>query len=260
MMKFNPYFEWGILLIDYDIYIMPVKMKIFYALTAGTVIFAISYLFYRSIIMAAFLSPLGITFIKYRRNQIIVRRRNELNIQFKDFLVSLASSLSAGRALENAFECALGDLLVLYPNDEVCIIKETKIIIHKLSLNVTIEEAISDFAKRSKVEDIMNFSDVITICKRTGGNLIEAIKNSSGIISDKIEMRQEIETLLSARKFEQKILNIMPVAMIFILSTTAKDYIEPIFSTLQGRCAMTVCLILLVCAFMISNKIMDIKM
>jgi len=235
-------------------------MKIIYAAIAATVVFLVSYLFYRSILLATILCPLGTFYLKYKREQIIIKRRNELNLQFRDLLISLASCLSAGKALENAFKSALEDLLVLYPSDEAYIIRETKIIIHKLALNITIEDAISDFAKRSKLDDIKNFSDVIMICKRTGGNLIEAIKNSSGIIGDKIEMKQEIETLLTARKFEQKILNIMPIGMIFVLSTTAQEYIQPIFNTPQGRSAMTVCLLLLIAAFLISNKIMNIKM
>lgn len=247
-------------MIDYDTYVISIKMKIIYVTLAATVVFAVSYLFYRSLLLATIFCPLGAFYLKFKRKQIIIKRRNELNLQFKDLLISLASSLSAGRALENAFESALADLLVLYPSEEAYIIKETKIIIHKLSLNITIEEAISDFAKRAKLDDIKNFSDVILICKRTGGNLIEAIKNASNIISDKIEMKQEIETLLSARKFEQKILNIMPVSMIFILSITAQDYIQPIFNTSQGRGAMTICLLLLISAFLISNRIMNIKM
>jgi len=247
-------------LIDYDSYVMTIKMKIIYTVIAALVIFAVVYLFYRSILLSAMLCPIGTLYLKHKKTQIINKRRNELNLQFKDLLISLASSLSAGRALENAFESALGDLLVLYPSDEAFIIKETKVIIHKLSLNITIEEAISDFAKRSKIDNIKNFSDVISICKRTGGNLIEAIKNSSGIISDKIEMKQEIETLLSARKFEQKILNIMPFGMIFILSISAQEYIQPIFNTTLGRGAMTACLLLLIASFLISNKIMNIKM
>jgi tight adherence protein B len=256
----KPESEGGNILLDYDSYDIPIKMKIMYTLMAATVIFAVAYLFYRSILFALMLCSLGILYLKYKRKNIINKRKNELNLQFKDLLVSLSSSLSAGRALENAFSSALGDLLLLYPNEDAFIIKETKIIIHKLSLNITIEEAISDFAKRSTLEDVKNFSDVISICKRTGGNLIEAIKNSSGIISDKIEMKQEIDTLLSSRKLEQRILNVMPIGMIFILSATAQDYIEPIFTTPAGRGAMTVCLILLIAAVLLSNKIMDIKM
>lgn len=248
------------LLIDYNIYEMSIKMKIIYLLIAVIFIFAISYLFYRSFLVSAMLCPLGLIYLKIKRNQLIAKRQKELNLQFKDLLLSLASSLSSGRALENAFQNALEDLFVLYPNNEAYIIKETKIIIHKLSYNITIEEAICDLAKRSDIDDIMNFADVISICKRTGGNLIDAIKNSAAIISDKIEMKQEIDTLLSSRKFEQKVLNIMPIAMVFLLSMTASEYMEPVFITPQGKVAMTVCLILLLVAFYISNKIMCIKM
>lgn len=244
---------------DYNSYTIPVKMKLFYSAAASAVVFAVAYLFYRNLLAAAVLCPVGTLYLKYKRKQIIARRKNELNLQFKDLLISLGSSLSAGKAIENAFKSALDDLLVLYPSEEASIIKETNIIIHKLSLNITVEDAINDFALRSTLEDIMNFSDVINICKRTGGNLIEAIKNASGIISDKIEMRQEIETLLSSRRFEQKILNIMPVGMILILSLTAKEYIQPVFTTVQGRAAMTVCLILLAISYVISGKIMNIK-
>ncbi len=245
---------------NYDVYFISIKWKITYVICACTVVFSIGYLFYRSIIFAGALSPLGILYLKVKKKQLILKRRNELNLQFKDLLSSLASSLSSGSTIENAFTCALDDLLVLYPSEETSIIRETNVIIHKLSLNTTIEDAISDLAKRAKLEDIANFSDVISICKRTGGNLIEAIKNASGIISDKIEMKQEIETMLSSRKFEQKVLNVMPLGMVLVLSITAGDYISPIFTTIQGRVAMTVCLLLLSCAFFLSNKIMNIRM
>ena len=250
----------GCTLQDYNIYIITTRWKLFYIFTASAAVFGVSCLFYRSVILAGILSPLGILYLKYKRKQLTAKRKRELNLQFKDLLTSLASSLSAGNAIENAFSSALVDLLVLYPSEEVSIIRETRIIIHKLSLNVTVEEAIKDLAKRSDLEDINNFSDVICICKRTGGNLIEAIKNASGIISDKIEMKQEIETLLSSRKFEQKILNIMPVAMILVLSVTAKDYIAPVFTTIQGKAAMTACLMLLLGAYVLSNKIMNIRL
>ncbi|ACL74886.1 type II secretion system F family protein [Ruminiclostridium cellulolyticum] len=247
-------------MVDYNEYAIPTKMKLVYALSAATVVFAVSYLFYRSFTVSIAISPLGIFYLNYRRKQIIEKRKNELNLQFKDLLISLSSSLSAGKPLEKAFVGALSDLYVLYPSDDAYIVRETKIIINKLSLNVSIEEAVSDFAERSDIDDIKNFSDVIIICKRTGGNLVDAIKNSSRIISEKIEMAQEIETLLSSRKLEQKVLNIMPIAMIFILSTTATEYINPVFTTVTGRIAATLCLILLTAAYFISKRIINIKM
>lgn len=250
----------GVTLTDYNKCEMPLKLKIFYGSLAIAVVFAVTYLFYRSLLLCVIISPVGTAYLRYKKKILIGKRKNELNLQFKDLLISLSSSLSAGKALESAFENALNDLFVLYPSDETDIIRETRIIISKLSLNVTIEEAVYDFAKRSDIDDIKNFSDVIAISKRSGGNLIEAIKNASGIISDKIEMKQEIETILSSRRLEQKILNILPIGMILILSITAGDYIRPVFTTPQGRAAMTVCLLLLAIAYIASNKIMNIKM
>ncbi|OPX46274.1 hypothetical protein CLHUN_00900 [Ruminiclostridium hungatei] len=245
---------------DYDNYIISFKWKIIYVLLAGAAIFGITYLFYRNSFLAGGLSPLGIFYLRHRRKQLVLRRKNQLNLQFKDLLTSLASSLSSGNAVENAFSNALGDLLVLYPGDDACIIRETRIILHKLALNVTIEEAVGDLARRSKLDDIVNFSDCISICKRSGGNLIVAVKNASGIISDKIEMKQEIETLLASRKFEQRILNIMPVVIISLLSVSAQDYISPLFMTNAGKAAMTVSLLLLAAAYLISGKIMSIRL
>jgi len=80
-----------------------------------------------------------------------------------------------------------------------------------------------------------NFTDVFKTCKRTGGNLVNVIRNSTNIINDKIEIKEEINTLLAAKKFEQKVLSVMPFIMILILSLTTEDYMAPVFDTIVGR-------------------------
>ena len=89
--------------------------------------------------------------------------------------------------------------------------------------------------------------------------MIEVIRNSSNIINDKIEIRQEIETILAERRFERKVLNVMPVLLLVIVSASAGEYMEPVFSTLQGRVVITWSVLLLFLAYIISKKIMDIK-
>ncbi len=126
-------------------------------------------------------------------------------------------------------------------------------------MNETVEAVLSDFARRARIEDVENFSDVFQLCKRTGGNIVEVVRNTSGIISDKIEIRQEIDMLLAQRKFEQKVLNVVPVAMIVLLSASAADYMEPVFTTAVGRLVMTAAIGLLAAAWFLSRRIMDIK-
>lgn len=245
--------------IDYDIYVMTTKEKGIYITLAATGIFIVGYIFYRNFLLSALLCPLAFFYPKMKTKEIIQKRKNELNIQFKDLLYSLSSSLSAGKSVEMAFRDVLKDLSIIYPDPNTYILKEVEYILRKLAMNETIESALADFAQRSQLEDVQNFVDVFYTCKRTGGNIVDIIRNTSNIINDKIEIKQEIDTLLSARKFEQKVLNVMPILMIVILSVSAADYMEPVFSTVAGRVVMTVSIALLAVAYFVSKKIMDIK-
>jgi tight adherence protein B len=174
-------------------------------------------------------------------------------------LYSLSSSISAGKTVEAAFREVLKDLSVLYPEPSSFILVETRNILSRLDINESLESALCDFSRRAKLEDVDNFVSVFNICKRSGGNISEVIKNTSSIINDRIEVGQEVDTLLAERKFEQKILNIMPVLMILLLSISAPDYMSPVFTTAAGRLTMSAAVILLTAAWLISAKVSNIK-
>ncbi|HHV29392.1 type II secretion system F family protein [Acetivibrio mesophilus] len=246
-------------LIDYDVYVMSFKETVLYILLAASVLFAIGYIFYHNIILALFLTPFALLYPKRRTKDIIKKRKNELNLQFKDMLYSLSSSLTAGRSVEMSFKEALKDLSILYPDPDTYIIREVEYIIRKLEMNETVEDVLEDLARRAHLEDIQNFTDVFKTCKRTGGNLVNVIRNSTNIINDKIEIKEEINTLLAAKKFEQKILSVMPLIMIIILSVTTDDYMAPVFNTIIGRIVMTFAIIIIAVGYFISKKIIDIE-
>lgn len=245
---------------NYDTYEMSVRERLLYIAAAAAVIFSVAYLFYRSAILSALLTPLALLYPGIRTREIIRRRKKELNIQFKDMLYSLSSSLYAGKTVESAFREALKDLSVLYQEPSAFILEELRRIIGRLDMNETLESALCDFAGRARLEDVDNFVNVLNISKRSGGNLAEVVRNTSAIINDRIEVGQEVDTMLSERKFEQKLLNVIPIIMIFLLSTSAPDYMSPVFDTLAGRITMSVSIMLLLIAWLISSKICDIKL
>jgi tight adherence protein B len=244
---------------DYNTYSMSITERILYTAIAAAVIFVIAYVFYRSVVLSALLTPFGLLYPRVKKRDIIEKRRKELNIQFKDMLYSLSSSLSAGKTVEAAFREAGKDLSVLYHDHSAYILVEVEGIVNKLNMNETIESALLDFAKRSGLEDVNNFANVFSICKRSGGNIAEVIKNTSSIINDRIEVGQEIDIMIAERKFEQKVLNVIPILMIVLLSASAPDYMYPIFNTAAGRLIMTVAIILLAAAWFISDKVSNIK-
>ncbi len=246
-------------LIDYNVYVMSKNEKVMYIILAYVVIFIVGYIFYENFILAAILGLLGFKFPKMRTKQIIKSRKNALNIQFKDWLYSLSSSMSAGRSIEVSFKESYKDLEIIYPNPETPIMQELQHMIRRLEMNETVENVIQEFAERTHIEDIMNFADVIRISKRSGGNLVEVIRSTSNVIGDKIETKADIETTISGKKFESRILCCMPIVMIALLTATAYDYMEKVFTTFVGHAVMTVSIVMFVAAFFIGEKIMDIE-
>lgn len=246
-------------LIDYDVYVLSRNEKIAYTIIAAAVIFAVGMVFYHNIILSAVLAVFAFKFPKIRRGQIIAKRKKALNIQFKDLLYSLSSSMVAGRSFEMAFKDALKDMEVIYPDPNTPIMQETSYIVRCLEMNVTVEDAIGQFAERAHIEDIESFGDIVRICKRTGGNLVEVIKSTSNMIGDKIETKNEIETTITAKKFESRILTVTPILMVLILSLASPDYMAPVFNTVVGAAAMTVAIVMFVVAFFVSEKIINIE-
>lgn len=243
---------------NYNTYIMPLRIKVFHAVKVMPVIYFITFLFYRSHVVSLFFSLLAFAYPAIENKKIINKRKTELNMQFKDMLYSLSSSLSAGKSIELAFMAVVGDLEILYPKDAY-IVMEALYITRKLKMNETIEAALDDFAERSGLEDVRNFAEVFRICKRTGGNVIEAIKRTIDIINDKIEIKQDIDTMLADKKLERKVLNVMPIVILALLYFTAEDYIGPIYSIATGRIVMTIAAGLIIISYFISKKIMDIE-
>jgi tight adherence protein B len=244
--------------IDYDKYIMKPTEYAIALVLAAVIMFLIGYIFYRSIFLALILTPISLFYPKIRIKQIIKKRKRELKLQFKDALQSLSASLHAGKSFESAMKNAITDLMIQY-DPEAYIIREFEVIIRRLESNETVESAFNEFAGRSKLEEIQNFAEILEICKRTGGNLITAIKSSTEIIADKIEVLNDIGSILAEKKLEQNILSIMPIAMISMLSLSASDFMLPVFTETIGRIVMTISMGLFATAYFIAEKITNIE-
>jgi len=244
---------------DYDTYGMGKMEYLFYVLQAAVGIGIVSYIFYRSYVLTGIAIFLAFLYPRIKRKQLIYKQKQELNLQFKEALYIISSSLTAGRSVEMAFRGAVKDLSILYIDEETPILKELEYINHQMDLNGTIEQGLVNFARRAHLEEVTNFVDVFTACKRRGGNLIEIIKNTSRNIAEKIQIKQEIETLITEKKFEQKVLFGMPVFLIWMLDSSSPEFMAPVFTELIGRIGMTIAVILFITAYIISSKIIRIE-
>lgn len=245
-------------LTDYDCYIMSKQERLLNLALAAAGLFAIGYVFYHSIILSLLLALFAVKFPEIRTNQIIAKRKRQLTLQFKDMLYSLSSALSVGKSVETGIRDALQDLRVIYPDPETDILVEMEYILRGIGMNNTVESMFLQFAERAHLEDIDNFVDIFVTCKRTGGDLMEVMRSTSNTIGEKIEVKQEIDTLISGKKYEFNFMMVLPVIMVLFLTLTSGDYMAPVFETLVGRLAMTAAIAIFALAYAVGSKVMKI--
>ena len=217
----------------------------------------ISYLFYDSFKMCFICIPFFVMDYRVLKVQKLKKRKRELTIQFKSMMEALVTSLTAGYSLEKSFMDAQRDLSLIYPN-EAMIFGELSDIIAGLKVNIPIEKLLKDFGSRSGVEDIENFANVVAAAKKSGGNLIRIIEKTVRSISDKISVEEEMETMISAKKLEEKIMMIMPYGILLYLRIGNGGFLDVLYHNALGVLLMTLFLTGVYVANIWATKIMDI--
>lgn len=244
-------------LTQYSEYKLDRKELIVAIVLSFAVIFIAIYLFYRSVPLAVIIAFLGAAAPRWRRRSLLESRRNRLKLQFKEALFSLTSSLAAGRSLENAFRGVLEDMKLLYSDLETDMLKEFQVICNRLDNLESLEGALRDLAHRAQIDEITQFVDALTTCKRSGGDLLEVMKRTSAIIGDKLTVEGDIRVLLAQKRFESRIMMAIPFVFLGFLGFAAPDYMEPLYSGL-GYALLTLLFLLLLGCFWIMDRIMRI--
>ena len=81
-------------------------------------------------------------------------------------------------------------------------------------MNVVAETALKEFSLRMEDEDVQTFVSAFTMAKRSGGDSMEIIRNVVRQMGEKIDVEREIQTVLSGKRLELKILTAIPLGMI----------------------------------------------
>lgn len=222
------------------------------------VITIIAYLFFDSIFAAVLLAPFCFYYIKRKKKYYLERRIWRLNLTFREALEGITAALLAGYSIENSFAEARKDMLLIYEEKED-IIQELSYICGQLALNRRVEDLLLEFAKRSQLEDIMNFTDVFIMAKRSGGNLLAILNRTAKNIGDKIEIKREIQTMIAGKKMEAKIMTLIPAGIIAYMRIFSPGFMDSLYHNLMGVFIMTAALILYGAGFYMSERIVNIE-
>lgn len=243
---------------DYSRYHFTGREGLRYFLISVLTIGLFAYFFYRSWIAFVLLLPFTGKLMKNRERSLAQKRRQELGEQFKDMILSVAANQKAGYSVENAVRESYRDLALLYGTESM-ICQEVRYMTAGLENNIVLEKLLYDFGRRSGHDDIMQFAEVFWIAKRSGGSMTEILGRTAAAIERKLETDKEIQVLLSAKKMEQKIMNLVPFLIISYISMTSPGFFDVLYHNAAGAVIMTGCLAVYLVSYRLSQKIVEIE-
>lgn len=233
------------------------KEQFMILLKCSVLLCIISYLFYDSFWAALVLSPMLYVLYKGEYKKAQNKKREKIKERFKDVLQSVLTALRAGYSVENAFKEAERDLQYRFGKEDD-MVAELAVINRQVKNSIPIDKLITNLAERTGSDDIKDFAAVFAIAKKSGGDMGKILERTISIISRRMELKQEIALLVASRKYEQQIMNMVPIGIIFYIRFTNKGYFDSLYHDVFGVAVMTAALGVYYLAYTLSEKILDI--
>lgn len=225
-------------------------------LSSAAVVSFLAFFFYRSLWAVFPLTGAGVWWFRNFRQKDERKKKQETAAQFRECILSVATLLQAGHSAENAFEECGRDMRLLF-GEKARISAELRQLQRGLRINISLEELLMDMAVRTDCEEILQFARVFGLAKRSGGSMPEIIRNTAELIGKQIELRQEIQTLLSGKRLELTIMRVMPFAILFYIEAANPGYFQVLYHNLKGCLIMTGCLLAYLGAYLLGERILN---
>ena len=241
--------------------LMPVssKEKYFRVIKSIFVVLALDYFFYQSLWTLLPLSYIGFRYWKSERAYLFEKKKEEAREQFKEMLLLVSKGQKAGYSADNAFLSCMPEMRELY-GKESSICKMLQIVCSARENRQSLPAAWKKIGDVTEITEIREFAGIYEIAQKKSGNVSGAMEKTAEIIAGKIETEKEIVVLLSAKRLEQRIMNLMPFAIMLYMMVTSPGYFDGLYHTPLGVIVMSVCLGIYLAAYAVSLKMVDIRL
>ena len=218
----------------------------------------IAVVFYDEILYSLFAVFAIYPAIKLYKRKVVRRIKDEITMEFAYALDVLTTSINSGMSVEKSFEESYISVKNMFGESSL-MCKEIALINKKVSLCEPVEKAVREFALNTHIREINDFADMLELAKRTGADVSKVVRNTHSIIMDKILLKEEINTMIAAKKYEATIMKMMPIVIIAYLRWGADNYFENLYHTPIGIILMTVAIVVYFVAWVWLDKIADLQ-
>lgn len=217
----------------------------------------IAWLFYDRISLTILLIPYLFIFMRQQRARKIYQEKEKLRKEFREMMISIGNSLSAGYSIENALKTAKSDI-ELYQEHSM-LAKELQLLINRLKMNESVDKLLLDMADQVELQEFYQFAQVISIAKKSGGNLIEITENTIEHLGQAIQTKEEIHTMIAAKQMEKKIMSVMPYFILLYVRIANPGYFDILYESFAGVLVATISLLCLWIADVWAERVTEIE-
>ena len=179
-------------------------------------------------------------------------------VELKEMLLLLASYMQVGESIENALLETEREMKKLYVSG--CYIGMP---LHqmnsKIAVSIPVEKAFAEFSAEIDIEEAYEFSDILFYAKRLGGNYLHILQKTAMKLEEKLEVLQEIETMVAEKQLEMKVMVILPIVILTYIKVTSYDFIEGLYHCPMGIIVMSICLAVYLFMMALGYKILNIS-
>jgi tight adherence protein B len=217
------------------------------------VIFLSVIIFSQNIIFAMIFSFLYIFFDRVRKNKRAKVMDKQMDKQVLEILNIIKNAIQAGQNLTSALD------IVREETGEPLKLEFTNIS-EKLSLGISLEQVLIETAHKAKNKEFKFMLNTLLISKETGASLGVIFERIIDTASQRIYLRQKINTLTAQGRMSGNIVSIIPFIVIAITYLIEPQIIGVLFTTFAGNVLLLLIVLMTAAGLFIIRKITEIEL
>lgn len=219
---------------------------------------AFAWLFYDSLLAVPFLLPVLLVWCRECAASRRQKEEERFLRMFREWILLLSSSLSAGYSVENAMGQSYRELGMMFPGGGI-MTEELRDMLAKLENNQRPEALLREFAGRHVSGEVESFVEVFCTARGSGGSLNAIIKNTACQMAEIMDTRREIATLLASKVYEQKIMMCMPPAVLLYVRLGSGEFLKGLYHNPAGILVASVCLGIYLAACLLGKRMVQFE-
>jgi tight adherence protein B len=204
------------------------------------------------LILGFAISLVGWALPKIFLEQLWDKRCSRLVDQMVDGMTIMANGIKSGLSITQCMERVTQNMSGPLP-------QEFSLILNKIRLGMSVEEALNEFGDRIPKQDVQMFVTAVNILKETGGNLSETFETIVLTVRERQKVERRIEAMTAQGMTQAVILTLVPFILLLIFLVVDPTFVKPLFARPLGWVFLFIMLGLQVIGGVAMKKIVTIK-